>query len=252
MRYVIVGAGPAGISAARPLRQLDKDGDIILVLEDNQVHSRCMHHKYLSGERDAEGISFISSDFFEQNSITWYPGKTMVRLDCKESRILLDDGTFLPYDRLLLASGAYYLLPPVPGLKEAGNVYGFRDLSGALAIDKAVKPGAGDVCGLSGIWPNAMKQGVIAAKNMYGIPTPYEDTYALKNTMNFFGLPALCIGDINCLDNRALVITEEDSKNYKKALVEDGVLKSILMAGNISGSGIYQYLIKNQIKFLRL
>ena len=50
MRYVIVGAGPAGISAARPLRQLDKDGDIILVLEDNQVHSRCMHHKYLSGK----------------------------------------------------------------------------------------------------------------------------------------------------------------------------------------------------------
>ena len=55
-------------------------------------------------------------------------------------------------------------------------------------------------------------------------------------------------GDINCLDSRTLVITEEDSKNYKKALVEDGVLKSILMAGNISGSGIYQYLIKNQIK----
>lgn len=136
MRYVIVGAGPAGISAARPLRQLDKDGDIILVLEDNQVHSRCMHHKYLSGERDAEGISFISSDFFEQNSITWYPGKTMVRLDCKESRILLDDGTFLPYDRLLLASGAYYLLPPVPGLKEAGNVYGFRDLSGAWPLTR--------------------------------------------------------------------------------------------------------------------
>ena len=53
----------------------------------------------------------------------------MVRLDCAERRILLDDGTFLPYDRLLLATGAYYLLPPVPGLKEAENVYGFRDLS---------------------------------------------------------------------------------------------------------------------------
>ena len=246
----------------------------------------------------------------------------MVRLDCAERRILLDDGTFLPYDRLLLATGAYYLLPPVPGLKEAENVYGFRDLSDALAIDKAVKPGAraviigsglvgmdaayalmergispvivemadrilplqldakaaseyqrlfehhgcsfrlaarasrtrldsrgnvsalvledgeelacdfiiavrpeirflehcsvetgravtvdqylstsvpgvygaGDVCGLSGIWPNAMKQGAVAAKNMYGIPTPYEDTYAMKNTMNFFGLEIAMIG----------------------------------------------------------
>ena len=379
MRYVIAGAGPAGISAAKTLRQLDRDGEIVLVSKDDQVHSRCMLHKYLGGERDAEGISFIPPGFFKQNNITWYPGKAMVRLDCAERRILLDDGTFLPYDRLLLATGAYYLLPPVPGLKEAENVYGFRDLSDALAIDKAVKPGAraviigsglvgmdaayalmergispvivemagrilplqldakaaseyqrlfehhgcsfrlaarasrtrldsrgnvsalvledgeelacdfiiaaagvrpeirflehcsvetgravtvdqylstsvpgvygaGDLCGLSGIWPNAMKQGAVAAKNMYGIPTPYEDTYAMKNTMNFFGLPALCIGDINRLDSHTLVITEEDSQNYRKALVEDGVLKSILMVGNISGSGIYQYLIKNQIK----
>ena len=379
MRYVIAGAGPAGISAAKTLRQLDRDGEIVLVSKDDQVHSRCMLHKYLGGERDAEGISFIPPGFFKQNNITWYPGRAMVRLDCAERRILLDDGTFLPYDRLLLATGAYYLLPPVPGLKEAENVYGFRDLSDALAIDKAVRPGAraviigsglvgmdaayalmergispvivemagrilplqldaeaaseyqrlfehhgcsfrlaarasrtrldsrgnvsalvledgeelacdfiiaaagvrpeirflehcsvetgravtvdqylstsvpgvygaGDVCGLSGIWPNAMKQGAVAAKNMYGIPTPYEDTYAMKNTMNFFGLPALCIGDINRLDSHTLVITEEDSQNYRKALVEDGVLKSILMVGNISGSGIYQYLIKNQIK----
>lgn len=48
----------------------------------------------------------------------------------------------------------------------------------------------------------------------------------MKNTMNFFGLPALCIGDINRLDSHTLVITEEDSKNYRKALVEDGVLKA--------------------------
>ena len=33
----------------------------------------------------------------------------------------------------------------------------------------------------------------MAAKNMYGIPTPYEDTYAMKNTMNFFGLPAFAL-----------------------------------------------------------
>ena len=30
MRYVVVGAGAAGISAARTLRQLDREGQIVL------------------------------------------------------------------------------------------------------------------------------------------------------------------------------------------------------------------------------
>lgn len=38
----------------------------------------------------------------------------------------------------------------------------------------------------------------------------------MKNTMNFFGLPALCIGDINRLDSHTLVITEEDSKTTER------------------------------------
>lgn len=83
---------------------------------------------------------------------------------------------------------------------------------------------------------------------MCGILTAYEDVYAMKNTMNFFGLPSLCIGDINRIGSETQVITEEDTNNYRKALVEDGVLTGILLVGNISGSGIYQYLIKNRIK----
>ena len=39
MRYVVVGAGAAGISAARTLRQLDREGDIVLVSKDDKVHS---------------------------------------------------------------------------------------------------------------------------------------------------------------------------------------------------------------------
>ncbi|MCD7994123.1 MAG: FAD-dependent oxidoreductase, partial [Clostridia bacterium] len=162
------------------------------------------------------------------------------------SALILEDGEELACDFIIAAAG---VRPEIRFLEHCGVETGR-----AVTVDQYLSTsvpgvyGAGDVCGLSGIWPNAMKQGVTAAKNMCGIPTPYEDTYAMKNTMNFFGLPALCIGDINRLDSGTLVITEEDSKNYRKALVEDGILKSILMVGNISGSGIYQYLIKNQIK----
>ena len=64
MRYVVVGAGAAGISAARTLRQLDREGDIVLVSKDDKVHSRCMLHKYLSHERTAEELSFVEEDIF--------------------------------------------------------------------------------------------------------------------------------------------------------------------------------------------
>lgn len=382
MRHIIIGAGAAGISAAGEIRRLRPEDEIVVVSKDDQVHSRCMFHKYLSGERNAEGINFVPGDFFTDNRIQWISGRAMTGLDCAGKRALLDDGSDLIYDRLLIATGAYYLVPPIPGFREADNVYGFRDLCDAQAIDRAadtgsravivgsglvgmdaayalmergIKPAvvemadrilplqldanaaaeyqqrfeahgcrfflsakaadtrrdvngritavvldsgeslecdfvivaagvrpevrflqdcgvqvdravktdaclkttapgvyaAGDVCGLSGIWPNAMKQGIIAARNMCGLPTRYEDTYAMKNTMNFFGLPALCLGDINRVEEDTQVIIQEDSRVYRKALVEDNRLKAILMLGDISASGIFQYLIKNEIPLPR-
>lgn len=379
MRHVIIGAGAAGISAAKTIRSLRDEDEIIIVSKDSRVHSRCMLHKYLSGERTEAGINFVAENFFRQNRIKWLPGRSITGLDCAGRRGLLDGGEILDYDTLLIASGAYFLVPPIPGFREAGNVYGFRDLSDARKIRKATEHGkkavivgsglvgmdaacgllecglspcvvemadrilplqldapaaaeyqkrfeahgcrfylstaaagtrmdsqgnitavvlkdgtalecdfvivaagvrpevrflencgvkaerfievnqyletsvpgiyaAGDVNGIAGIWPNAMKQGETAARNMCGLPTPYEDTYAMKNTMNFFGLPALCIGDINRVNGNTQVVTAEDRNTYKKALVEDGRLKAVLLLGNISNTGIYQYLIKKQVE----
>ena len=92
MRYVVVGAGAAGISAARTLRQLDREGDIVLVSKDDKVHSRCMLHKYLGGQRTAGEIDFTPPDFFESLGIDWIAGKATTRLHCEEERIELDDG----------------------------------------------------------------------------------------------------------------------------------------------------------------
>ena len=68
---------------------------------------------------------------------------------------------------------------------------------------------AGDVTGLSGIWPNAMKQGRTAAKNMaLGNRFAYVDRFAAKNTINFFGLVSLCVGELNPREGDR-VLTEE-------------------------------------------
>ena len=105
MEYVILGAGAAGITAAKTIRKADREGKITVISTDTQVHSRCMLHKYLSHERDAAGISFIDPDFFEKNQITWLPGKTVNRLDTQGKKVYTDQGDEISYDRLLIATG---------------------------------------------------------------------------------------------------------------------------------------------------
>lgn len=63
MEYVILGAGAAGMKAAATIRKADKDGSITVVSTDTYVHSRCMLHKYLSGERDEKTVKFRGGRF---------------------------------------------------------------------------------------------------------------------------------------------------------------------------------------------
>ena len=377
MKYVILGAGAAGITAAKTIRKADENGKITVISTDTQVHSRCMLHKYLSHERDAAGISFVDPDFFEKNQIAWLQGKTVNRLDTQGKKVYTDQGDEVSYDRLLIATGAESFIPPVGNLREAENVFGLRHLRDAQAIDELAKNAeniviigsglvgldaayglmetgkkvsivemadqilpvqldktaafeyqkrfeeagarfylgrkaadtvmeedkiireiildngeklpcdliivaagvrsavagmegegividrgikvddylqtgaegvyaAGDVTGLSGIWPNAQKQGETAALNMCGSHVEYTDRYAIKNTINFFGLVSMCVGVILPQEGD-VVIAREDSRNYKRVVLRDGKVVGVLLQGDISHGGIWQYLIKNQI-----
>ena len=48
----------------------------------------------------------------------------------------MEDGGEVPYDKLLIATGAESFIPPVGNLREAANVFGLRHLHDAEAIDK--------------------------------------------------------------------------------------------------------------------
>ena len=54
MMHIIIGGGAAGITAAREIRGWQPDAQIVMICADEQGHSRCMLHKYLSPESRAE------------------------------------------------------------------------------------------------------------------------------------------------------------------------------------------------------
>ena len=118
-RFVIIGAGAAGITAAQTLRAF-RPRDIITVLStDEQVHSRCMLHKFLGHERTAEGINFVSADFFEKNDIYHISGQTVTGIDTAAKTVSYGEGYSVPYDKLLIATGSGFFIPPIPHKSEA-------------------------------------------------------------------------------------------------------------------------------------
>ena len=377
MKYVIIGAGAAGISAARTLRKHAATHDeIVIISTDDAVHSRCMLHKFIGGERDVKALSFVPDNFFEENNIRWLPNTTITRIDTDLKAVLHGGGAEL-YDRLLIATGANSAFPPIGGLQSANGVYGLRHLSDAKAIRKlaetaqnililgaglvgldaaygliemgkkptviemgktvmplnmdsraaatyqsrfeaegckflfeskvtgietdidgriagvalscgtvlpcdllvvaaGVRPAiqfaaeaglesnrgltvdkhfltsdpnifaAGDATGLSETWPDAVRQGEVAALNMCGIATPFEDATVSKNTVNFFNITTLTVGQIPLQPGNTEAVREA-GPNYQRVVLQGGVPLGVILQGDISRSGFWQQLIKNKV-----
>ena len=377
MKHVIIGAGAAGLTAARTIRAMRPQDEIVLISKDEQVVSRCMLHKYISGERAADTLSFVPEDFFEANRIQWLRGVEVTCVNTTTKEVYCGQD-FASYDKLLITTGAVSATPPIGALRSAKNVFGLRDLSDAKAIFEAVlharrvvvigaglvgldaayallemkknvtvvemephilplnlderaaaayqtrfeaagcrfrlgrkitdtvendsgnvvrivlddgsalpcdlliaatgvRPAinflegsgivchkaitvdehmatscpdvyaAGDVTGLSSIWPNAMRQGETAAKNMCGEAKVYGDTFAAKNTINFFGLATFSAGQLKPNEGDR-VEQREDRSVYQKMIIRDGCVSGIILQGDISNSGFWQYFVKNCIR----
>jgi len=134
VRYLILGASAAGINAAKTIRELDSAGEITVISRDEQVYSRCMLHHVISGERSPEKAGFVEADFFKEYNIRWLAGREAINLDTTGKKVKLSNGEEERYDRLLIATGASSVLPPVENLARGKQVRSLRHLADARVI----------------------------------------------------------------------------------------------------------------------
>jgi len=121
MNYVIIGAGPAGVVAAETLRDRDPSGEITMISgEGPSPHSRMAIPYYLTGKIEENGTYLRKTDgHFEALGIKIIDDK-VASVDTKANSVKLEGGDTVAYDKLLIASGATPVKPPVPGLDRAG------------------------------------------------------------------------------------------------------------------------------------
>lgn len=137
IRYVIVGNGAAGVTAAETIRHQDPLGEITIVsAEPYPMYSRPGLAYLLINEIPQRQVFARQPEWYQQMRINLLFGRAE-RLDVDQQQIVLGDGRILPYDRLLIATGARAVPPPYPGADLKGVVY-LDTLDGTLSLLKQV------------------------------------------------------------------------------------------------------------------
>ena len=142
MHYVIIGAGPAAVAAAEKLRVLDEDGQITMVgSQAQQPYSRMAIPYYLTGKVEESGTYLRRSpNHFESHRIELVHGE-VTTVDAAGHKVMLNDGSAIDYDKLLIATGAEPIIPPVAGMDDP-RVQQCWHLEDAERIIELAKPGA--------------------------------------------------------------------------------------------------------------
>jgi NAD(P)H-nitrite reductase large subunit len=142
MKHVILGNGPAGVIAAETIRKhAPRDEIILLGDEPEPPYSRMAIPYLLSGSIGEDGTYLRKGkDHFAAQNITLRTGRAK-SVDSNKRAVLLDDGTTLAFDRLLIATGSSPASPPIEGVDLPG-VHPCWTLADARKIMALAQPGA--------------------------------------------------------------------------------------------------------------
>ena len=134
MNHVILGAGPAGVIAAETIRKHAPNDRVILVGDEpERPYSRMAIPYLLIGNIQEEGTHLRhTADHFDKLCIELQRGRAK-GIDTGRKQVHLEDGSSLPYDRLLIATGSSPVRPPIPGM-DLPNVHSCWTLADARAI----------------------------------------------------------------------------------------------------------------------
>jgi NADPH-dependent 2,4-dienoyl-CoA reductase/sulfur reductase-like enzyme len=142
MKHIIIGNGPGGVVASETIRKADPGADITMIGDEPEPpYSRMAIPYLLQGDIGEDGTYLRKgAGHFERLRIKTVLGH-VEGVDTKARQVKLEGGTVLPYDRVLIATGAHATRPPVVGI-DLPAVQTCWTLADARAIAARAKPGS--------------------------------------------------------------------------------------------------------------
>lgn len=247
VRAVVIGAGLIGMKAAEGLAKICKSVDVVELAP-----------RVLPSILDAKSSRQVKKHL-ENNGIRFHLESTVVGAASKGKQItavMLNDGTKLPCDLLILAVG----VRPRIDLAEAAGLTVNRgiitDTQTMQTSDESIYA-AGDCCvsvdmldgseRVIALWPNAVQQGITAGSQMAGADVTTGGTYSV-NAIDFFGLRICTCGLINAQGEQYSDKITSSGDSYKRLVFEGNRLVGYVLINESQNAGIYTSLISNGVE----
>lgn len=146
---VVVGHGMVGHRFVEALRDRDETGSwrvVVLCEETTPAYDRVGLSSYIGGW-DRNSLALDGNDYAGDDLVDLRVGQAGASIDREACTVTTSDGTSIPYDALVLATGSRPFVPPVPG-SESQRCFVYRTLDDLDAIRSAVEasgPGAAGI-----------------------------------------------------------------------------------------------------------
>ena len=116
MHIVVIGHGMVGHKFVETLAQEARPDVRVTVLgeEPRPAYDRVHLSEFFSG-KSADELSLVEPGFFEREDVVLRLNAKVVSVDCDARSVTLASGERVGYDKLVLATGSYPFVPPVPG-----------------------------------------------------------------------------------------------------------------------------------------
>ncbi len=137
---VVIGNGMAGMRTVEELLKLEPEKYHITVFGDEPYgnYNRIMLSPVLADEKTIDEIMLNEEQWYVDNKIIFHKGKKVTKIDRIAKKVIAEDGTEAPYDRLLIATGSTSFMLPLKGADKEG-VIGFRDIADVDTMIAAAK-----------------------------------------------------------------------------------------------------------------
>ena len=150
MSYVIIGNSTAAIGAVEGIRKYDRQTPVTIISDEPyHTYSRPLISYYLANKVEEDNMRYRSADFYEKNNVKPMLGVKVEKIDFAKKEVILQNGSKVPYSKLLIATGGKPFVPPMEGLGKK-NIFNFIKLDDVKEIEKvAVKGSKAVVVGAS-------------------------------------------------------------------------------------------------------